>query len=195
MTPTQARAARRVRQARRRRMLRWGGVSALSFVAVIFIVGLILPGLPIPAWFSGAGDIFGRAATDGPGAAADLAEGVFGGAGAAGGAAAGAGTASGAGSSGAAAVREGPLGYGVSIAYKCDGADCGELEGLVQGLAAEFAGSETTVFAVENPGIEGAIMLRGSSGGRESLAEFDAGRIREFIDANASGGGGAAAGP
>lgn len=181
MTPTQARAARRVRQARRRRMLRWGGVSALSFVAVIFIVGLILPGLPIPQWLSGAGSIFDTAATDGPGAAADLAEGVFGGAGAA-----GAGTASGA------AVREGPLGYGVSIAYKCDGADCGELEGLVQGLAAEFAGSDTMVFAVENPGIEGAIMLRGSSGGRESLDEFDAGRIREFIDANASGGGGAA---
>lgn len=65
LTPTQTRAARRVRQARRRRLIRYGGISAIALVSFIFILGLILPGLPIPQFGgSGSGDIFETGAAD-----------------------------------------------------------------------------------------------------------------------------------
>ena len=59
-TPTQLRAARRRRHARRRRLLAIGGLTAASTVALLLILGLILPGLPFDALFGGAGnrDIF-----------------------------------------------------------------------------------------------------------------------------------------
>ncbi len=65
LTPTQTRAARRVRQTRRRRLIRYGGITAIALVSFIFILGLILPGLPIPQ-FGGGGsaDIFERSAAD-----------------------------------------------------------------------------------------------------------------------------------
>lgn len=74
LTPTQTRAARRVRQARRRRLIRYGGVTAIALVSFIFILGLILPGLPIPQ-FGGGGsaDIFEQGAADAADTQADAA--------------------------------------------------------------------------------------------------------------------------
>lgn len=73
LTPTQSRAARRVRQARRRRLIRYGGISAIALVSFIFILGLILPGLPIPQFGggSGSGDIFETGAADAANTQAD----------------------------------------------------------------------------------------------------------------------------
>lgn len=75
LTPTQSRAARRVRQARRRRLIRYGGISAIALVSFIFILGLILPGLPIPQFGGGggSGDIFETGAADAANTQADAA--------------------------------------------------------------------------------------------------------------------------
>jgi hypothetical protein len=45
MTPTQARAARRMRRQRRRRVLRWAGFITLIVVSMAFIAALFLPSL------------------------------------------------------------------------------------------------------------------------------------------------------
>ncbi len=62
-TPTQARAARRVRRANRRRWIKYGSFTAIAAVSLIFIVSLFLPGLPLGA---GGGGL-GGGAPDGPG--------------------------------------------------------------------------------------------------------------------------------
>ncbi len=55
LTPTQARAARRARRQKRKRLLRWGGLSLLGIVSLAFIVGLFAGGLPIAGRGSGGG--------------------------------------------------------------------------------------------------------------------------------------------
>ena len=47
LTPTQARAARRHRRNRKKRLLKMGGLSAIGFLALVFIVALFAPSLPI----------------------------------------------------------------------------------------------------------------------------------------------------
>ena len=69
-TPTQARAARRIRRAKRRRWIKYGGLTAIASISLIFIVSLFLPGLPIGAGGGGGhggGISFGGGAPDGPG--------------------------------------------------------------------------------------------------------------------------------
>ncbi|MXY47614.1 MAG: hypothetical protein F4Y44_11705, partial [Chloroflexi bacterium] len=63
-TPTQVRAARRRRQARRKRMLAIGGFTIAGGVAFLLILSLILPGLPLDTLFRGGGDIFGTGAAE-----------------------------------------------------------------------------------------------------------------------------------
>ena len=60
----QARAARRVRRANRRRWIKYGSFTAIAAVSLIFILSLFLPGLPIGA---GGNLGFGGGAPDGPG--------------------------------------------------------------------------------------------------------------------------------
>ena len=60
LTPTQSRAARRLRRQTRRRVLRYAAGSLVGFVALAFILGLFLPGLPLGSFFSGG-------APEGPG--------------------------------------------------------------------------------------------------------------------------------
>ena len=57
MTPTQTRAARRLRRQRRRRFVKFGGMSAITLIAVVFILSLFAGGL------RGGG---GGGAADGP---------------------------------------------------------------------------------------------------------------------------------
>ncbi len=45
MTPTQVRAARRLRRQRRRRLVKFGGMSAISLLAIVFIFSLFAGGL------------------------------------------------------------------------------------------------------------------------------------------------------
>ena len=61
-TPTQVRAARRRRQARRKKLLAIFGFSAAGLVAFLLILSLVLPGLPLDTLFRGGGDIFSRGA-------------------------------------------------------------------------------------------------------------------------------------
>ncbi len=60
MTPTQARAARRTRRQRRRRVFRYAGGTAIGLIAFALILSLFLPGLPLDNLFSGG-------APEGPG--------------------------------------------------------------------------------------------------------------------------------
>jgi len=60
LTPSQARAARRIRSQRRRRMIRYASATAIGAVAIVFIIALFLPGTLI-----GGGQ--GDRTPDGPG--------------------------------------------------------------------------------------------------------------------------------
>jgi hypothetical protein len=61
LTPSQARAARRVRSQRRRRLIRYASATAIGSVAIVFIIALFLPGTLI------GGDGRGGGAPNGPG--------------------------------------------------------------------------------------------------------------------------------
>lgn len=56
MTPTQARAARRLRRQRRRRFVKFGGMSAITLLALVFIFSLFAGGLRGGGGHSGAAD-------------------------------------------------------------------------------------------------------------------------------------------
>ena len=60
MSPTQVRAARRLRRMRRRRILRYAGGTVVGIVAFAFIASLFIQGLPL-------GDLFQGGAPEGPG--------------------------------------------------------------------------------------------------------------------------------
>lgn len=201
LTPTQARAARRVRQARRKRMLRYGGLSAIAFVSLIFIVGLILPGLPIGGFGGGntGGDIFSTSATDAARASGeDITEIV---------------DTSGGGESAeaedtadvvpdvgvpvpwgvhanalpremyAANIQDG----GVGILYNCpDG--CDALVEQLSDIVDEVVGAGGKALLIPSDEIDTQISLT-SAAGDEALEAFDEDRIRTFIDANSSDGG------
>ncbi len=63
LTPSQTRSARRARRKAQRQLLRYAGLGAIGAVAVLFVVALILPGLPL----GGDGGLFGRGIPGGPG--------------------------------------------------------------------------------------------------------------------------------
>ena len=60
MSPTQVRAARRLRRMRRRRLLRYVGGTVIGIVAFAFIASLFIQGLPL-------GELFQGGAPEGPG--------------------------------------------------------------------------------------------------------------------------------
>lgn len=66
-TPSQARAARRVRRHRRKRLIRYGSAIAIATVSFIFIIGLFLPGASLGGGGQSGGGLFGGGAPDGPG--------------------------------------------------------------------------------------------------------------------------------
>lgn len=68
-TPTQVRAARRMRQRRKKRFVRIGGFTLLAVVSFAFIAGLFLPSITGlgGGGHAGGGGVFGGGAPDGPG--------------------------------------------------------------------------------------------------------------------------------
>lgn len=73
LTPSQARAARRSRRNKRKRMIRYGAATAIAAVSFLFIIGLFLPGTLIGGGGGGhsGGGLFGGGAPDGPGVRID----------------------------------------------------------------------------------------------------------------------------
>jgi hypothetical protein len=171
-TPTQLRAARRRRQSRRKRLLAIAGLTAASTVALLLILGLILPGLPFDALFGGAGnrDIFETGAAqafdvevtdvqvvtpedESPGDSAA-----------------------------APPLPPNPVLGGVDIFYNCpDG--CDDLVAQLSGLKDEFHSDDTPVGLTSKTDMDAKILLIGADANK-TLEDFDDAAIRAFIEAN-----------
>ena len=172
-TPTQLRAARRRRHARRRRLLAIGGLTAASTVALLLILGLILPGLPFDALFGGAGnrDIFSTGAAqsqprievtdvqvvtsedESPGDSAV-----------------------------APPLPPNPVLGGVDIFYNCpDG--CDDLVAQLSTIRNEFDAADSPIGLTAKTDMTAKILLVGADA-NQTLEDFDDAAIRAFIEAN-----------
>lgn len=178
-TPTQVRAARRARQARRRRLIRYGGFSAVSAVAFLFILALILPGLPVPQFGGGGNDNDGDIFDTGAAAAAEVeAE-----------------------AEAAAAFPPVPWGVhadalpaemyaanidegGVVISYNCP-EGCADLVQQLTAVVDEVVADGSKVILMPNPDIDSQLTLAASDSS-QPLDAFDETAIRDYIQANAA---------
>ena len=174
-TPTQVRAARRRRQARRKRLLAIFGFSAAGLVAFLLILSLVLPGLPLDTLFrGGSGDIFETGAAQAqqaqpqiqvtdvqistPEAAAPSDQ------------------------SAAPPLPPNPILGGVDIFYNCpDG--CDDLVAQLSGIADELDAADSPIGVVPKTDMDAKILLVGAEGNR-ALDAFDEAAIRAFIEAN-----------
>ena len=165
-TPTQVRAARRRRQARRKRMLAIGGFSAAGLVAFLLILSLVLPGLPLDTLFRGGGDIFETGAAqaqpqDAQTVTSEAAE---------------------SGQSAAPPLPPNPVLGGVDIFYNCpDG--CDDLIARLTGIADEFNAPDSPVGVTAKTDMEAKILLIGAEDNR-TFDAFDEAAIRAFVEAN-----------
>ena len=166
-TPTQVRAARRRRQARRKKLLAIFGFSAAGLVAFLLILSLVLPGLPLDTLFrgGGSGDIFGRGAGEAQAtnveAAAQPAAGD---------------------QAASPPLPPNPILGGVDIFYNCpDG--CDDLVAQLSGIADELDAADSPIGVVPKTDMDAKILLVGAEGNR-ALDAFDEAAIRAFIEAN-----------
>ena len=172
-TPTQLRAARRRRHARRRRLLAIGGLTAASTVALLLILGLILPGLPFDALFGGAGnrDIFETGAAQSQPrievtdvqvvTSEDESPGD---------------------SAAAPPLPPNPVLGGVDIFYNCpDG--CDDLVAQLSTIADEFDAADSPIGLTAKTDMTAKILLVGADA-NQTLEDFDDAAIRAFIEAN-----------
>ena len=167
-TPTQVRAARRRRQARRKKLLAIFGFSAAGLVAFLLILSLVLPGLPLDTLFrgGGSGDIFGRSAAE---AQATNVE------------------ATGAqqttpDQAAAPPLPPNPILGGVDIFYNCpDG--CDDLVAQLSTIAEEFDAADSPIGVTPKTDMEAKILLVGAEA-NQTLEAFDEAAIRDFIQAN-----------
>ena len=167
-TATQVRAARRRRQARRKRLLAIFGFSAAGLVAFLLILSLVLPGLPLDTLFrgGGAGDIFGRSASEAQAANAE---------------AAGAQPAAGD-QAAAPPLPPNPILGGVDIFYNCpDG--CDDLVAQLNTIADEFDDADSPIGVTPKTDMEAKILLIGANAS-QTLEAFDEAAIRTFIETN-----------
>ena len=170
-TPTQVRAARRRRQARRKKLLAIFGFSAAGLVAFLLILSLVLPGLPLDTLFrgGGSGDIFGRSAAEAQETNVEAA------------------SAQQAAPDQAAAppLPPNPILGGVDIFYNCpDG--CDDLLAQLTTIRDEFDTSDSPVGLNPKTDIDGKILLIGAGGVNETFDVFDEAAIRDFIETNTS---------
>ncbi len=160
-----------MRQARRKRLLRWGGLSAILLVSALFIVSLILPSLPVFNFGGGGGgNIFETGATEstsGAAAPADTSQ-----------------------VEAVAAPAEDTTASdaaqtGVAITYNCP-EGCDDLVQQLKDIIADVEVSGAKVALLPSDTIESKIQLKSASAS-ELLDEFDDERIRSFIaDANSA---------
>ena len=173
-TPTQLRAARRRRQSRRKRLLAIAGLTAASTVALLLILGLILPGLPFDALFGGGGnrDIFETGAAqavnfevtdvqvvtpedESPGDSAV-----------------------------APPLPPNPVLGGVDIFYNCpDG--CDDLVAQLSTIKNDFDAADSPIGLTAKTDMTAKILLVGADA-NQTLEAFDDATIRAFIEANTS---------
>ena len=166
-TPTQVRAARRRRQARRKKLLAIFGFSAAGLVAFLLILSLVLPGLPLDTLFrgGGSGDIFGRGASEAQGTNFEATDAQPTGDQAA-----------------APPLPPNPILGGVDIFYNCpDG--CDDLVAQLSGIADEFDAADSPIGVTPKTDMEAKILLVGADA-NQALDAFDEAAIRAFIDAN-----------
>ena len=167
-TPTQVRAARRRRQARRKKLLAIFGFSAAGLVAFLLILSLVLPGLPLDTLFrgGGSGDIFGRSAAEAQAtnveatgaqqAAPDQAA--------------------------APPLPPNPILGGVDIFYNCpDG--CDDLVAQLSTIADELDTADSPIGVTPKIDMDAKILLVGAES-NQTLDAFDEAAIRDFIEAN-----------
>ena len=170
-SPTQVRAARRRRQARRKKLIAIGGFSAAGLVAFLLILGLVLPGLPLDVLFrGGSGDIFETGAAQAqpqiqvtdvqvvtPEAAAPD-------------------------QSVAPPSPPNPILGGVDIFYNCpDG--CDDLVAQLSAIADELEASDAPIGVTPKTDMDSKILLVGADA-NQPLEAFDETAIRAFIQAN-----------
>ena len=169
-TATQVRAARRRRQARRKRLLAIFGFSAAGLVAFLLILSLVLPGLPLETLFrgGGSGDIFGRSASEAQAASIEAI-----------------GAQPTAGDQAAAPpLPPNPILGGVDIFYNCpDG--CDDLVAQLNSIADEFDTADSPIGVTPKTDMEAKLLLIGADG-NQTLEAFDEAAIRAFIQANTS---------
>ena len=165
-TPTQVRAARRRRQARRKRLLAIFGFSAAGLVAFLLILSLVLPGLPLDTLFRGGGDIFDRSAAEAQSAnieATDVQQTTPD-------------------QAAAPPLPPNPILGGVDIFYNCpDG--CDDLVAQLSGIADELDAADSPIGVAPKTDMEAKILLVGANANR-TLEAFDEAAIRDFIEAN-----------
>ena len=166
-TPTQVRAARRRRQARRKKLIAIGGFSAAGLVAFLLILGLVLPGLPLDVLFrGGSGDIFETGAAQAQAANVETA-----------------GAQSSTGDEAAAPpLPPNPILGGVDIFYNCpDG--CADLIAQLTAIADELNADDAPIGVTPKTDMEAKILLVGAET-NQTLDAFDEAAIRTFIEAN-----------
>ena len=164
-TPTQVRAARRRRQARRKKLLAIGGFTAAGLVAFLLILSLVLPGLPLDTLFrGGTGDIFGRGAAQAQPQSEmtdvqiSTPESV------------------------APPSPPNPALGGVDIFYNCpDG--CDDLVAQLNTIAEDLNAADSPIGVTPKTDMEAKILLVGA-GANQTLDAFDESAIRTFIQAN-----------
>lgn len=170
-TPTQVRAARRRRQARRKKLLAIFGFSAAGLVAFLLILSLVLPGLPLDTLFrgGGSGDIFDRSASEAQATNVEAA----------------AETQPTAGDQAAAPpLPPNPILGGVDIFYNCpDG--CDDLVAQLSTIAEEFDAADSPIGVTPKTDMDAKILLVGADA-NQMLEAFDEAAIRTFIEASIS---------
>ena len=173
-TPTQLRAARRRRQSRRKRLLAIAGLTAASTVALLLILGLILPGLPFDALFGGGGnrDIFETGAAQAANFEVSDVQVVT------------PENESPGDSAAAPPLPPNPVLGGVDIFYNCpDG--CDDLVAQLSTIADEFDAADSPIGLTAKTDMTAKILLVGADA-NQTLEAFDDTAIRAFIEANTS---------
>ena len=172
-TPTQVRAARRRRQARRKKLIAIGGFSAAGLVAFLLILSLVLPGLPLDTLFrGGSGDIFDTGAAQAQQFDVEVTDVRV--------------VSPDDESSGDEAVAPpsppNPILGGVDIFYNCpDG--CDDLVAQLSTIAEDFNAADTPIGVTSKTDMEAKILLVGADA-NQTLDAFDETAIRNFIEAN-----------